>query len=66
MQSRYRNQNNSNVHENPSTGDGPVTMDGVLVIGGIAVEARSAWELWNAGYITLTRDQMASLPRLEL
>jgi hypothetical protein len=66
VQTRYRNQRNSQLHENPKTGDGEVTMDSAFVVGGIAVEKSSAWDLWEHGFIDLTYDEMLQLPTLEL
>jgi hypothetical protein len=62
FQTRYRNQKQSALLER----HGFVTMDEVFVIGGIGVEKRSAWDLFHAGYLDLTLDQMKSLPTLKL
>lgn len=61
VQTRYNNQHQSNLHENPKTGAGQITMDGYYDIGGIAVHRRSAWDLWDRGFITLSREQMEAL-----
>lgn len=63
-QTRYRNQLQSNLHE--SGGRGEMTQDQVVVVGHIAVEYHSAWDLWHAGYIKLSHEEMEKLPILDL
>ena len=64
VQSKSRNQEQNYRQETGRRGE--VTHDEVVVIGGVAVEGATAWDLWHAGYIDLSHEQMEALPRLKL
>lgn len=63
FQTRYRNQEQSARLER----HGSVTKDEVYIIGGIAVDKLSAWDLYQAGRLTLPDGQTPdSLPTMKL
>jgi len=64
VQSKSRNQEQNYRQETGRRGE--VTHDEVVVVGGVAVEGTTAWDLWHAGYIDLSHEQMEALPRLKL
>jgi hypothetical protein len=66
LQTRYRNQSQRGLHEQPGT-PGEVTHDEVFVVGGIAVDKMSAWDLWRRGFLNLPAGQTPKdLPTLKL
>lgn len=64
VQTRYRNRTQNRFLEHSGTG-GEVTRERAVVIGGIAIEYGSAMDLFDAGFINLSRKEMDELPTIE-